>query len=311
MINKTKFLQFFIIFLLITGLLITNVFAKPLTLVLDWFINPDHAPLFVAQQQGFFKQQGIKVIFIPPAQASDGMKLVAIGKADLAITYQPAFTIQISQGLPLARIGTLISNSMDCMMVLKSSDIYNIKDLKGKRIAYTAGFSNFILKMMLASANLTLKDVKLIAINQNIVQSLLSNQVDAVTGVTPTFEPIEMRLSGHSARLFFPENYGIPSYDGFIIISNKKEINDPRIKRFLIAWKKGVLYLRAHPKKTWLQFAKNHPELNNQLNHDAWFATLPYFNSNPAKFDSQKYHKFAIFLKQQGLIKKIPNFQFL
>src|SRR5688500_14951632 len=56
-----------------------TVKEKPLTLILDWFANPDHAPIFVAQQQGFFKQEGISVNIINPADPNDPPKLVAAG----------------------------------------------------------------------------------------------------------------------------------------------------------------------------------------------------------------------------------------
>ena len=40
--------------------------AKKITVLLDWFVNPDHAPLFVAQEKGYFKDQGLEVEFIAP-----------------------------------------------------------------------------------------------------------------------------------------------------------------------------------------------------------------------------------------------------
>ena len=99
--------------LLFISLLFFSVMAsaatqQKLTVILDWFPNPDHAPLFVAKEHGFFKAQGLDVELMGPADPTDPPKLVAAGKADIAITYQPQFMEQVSQGLPLARLGILI-----------------------------------------------------------------------------------------------------------------------------------------------------------------------------------------------------------
>src|SRR5919112_5977648 len=79
-----------------------------LTVLLDWFVNPDHAPLYVAKEKGYFREAGLDVDLIAPADPNDPPKLVAAGKADLAVGYQKQLPLQAEQGLPLVRIGTLI-----------------------------------------------------------------------------------------------------------------------------------------------------------------------------------------------------------
>src|SRR5689334_8253966 len=102
-----------IFFILINLLFIQSVFAsEKTTVLLDWFINPSHAPIFVAKEKGFFKEQNLDVEIIGPADPSDPPKLIAAGKGDIAITYEPQFMIQKSKGLPLAHIGTLINHPL-------------------------------------------------------------------------------------------------------------------------------------------------------------------------------------------------------
>lgn len=62
---------------------------EKLTLVLDWYINPDHAPIVVAEQIGAFKEAGLDVKIVPPSDPALPPRLVAARQADLAITYQP------------------------------------------------------------------------------------------------------------------------------------------------------------------------------------------------------------------------------
>ena len=91
------------IFLTLT---INLAYAKndKLTIGLDWFINPDHAPLIIAEKRGFFKEVGLDVEMIEPADPNDPPKLVAAGKLDLAISYQPQLHIQVDEGLSLIHI---------------------------------------------------------------------------------------------------------------------------------------------------------------------------------------------------------------
>lgn len=282
-----------------------SLFAtEQLTIVLDWFVNPDHAPIFVAQEQGYFKAQGLDVNIIPPADPSDPTKLVAAGKADLGITYQPQLMLDVNQGLPLVRVATLIATPLDAIAVLQSSNIKSLKDLKGKTIGYSSdGVDHAMLAGMLSSVGLTLNDVKLINVHYDLTQALLSHKVDAITGIMRNFEIPQIELAGQSARAFYPEEHGIPTYDELIIVTNKNEVNDPRLKKFIYALNQGVQYLVNHPESSWQTFAKDHPELNNQLNHEAWLATIPRFSLTPAALDTSRYQYMEEYLVKQGQIK--------
>ncbi len=131
--------------LLLQLVMLPALASQKLTLMLDWFVNPDHAPIFVAQQQGFFKQQGLSVTIIPPADPSDPPKLVAVGKVDIAIDYQPHVLISKAQGLPLVQVGTLVATPLNALAVLQSSPYKTIKDLKGKTIGYSSGSTDYVM----------------------------------------------------------------------------------------------------------------------------------------------------------------------
>ena len=77
---------------------------KKLIVMLDWFVNPDHAALIVAQEKGFFAAQNLEVELQAPADPNDPPKLAAAGKVDVAVTYQPQLTIHVNAGLPIKRI---------------------------------------------------------------------------------------------------------------------------------------------------------------------------------------------------------------
>lgn len=283
-----------------------NQQLQPLTLILDWFANPTDAQIYVAQQQGFFKQQGLDVNIVPPSNPNDPPKLVAAGKADLAISSQPSLLLDIQQGLPLVRIATLINKPLRCMAVKANSGINSVKDLKGKTVGYAvSGIDPAMLNTMLVTNGLTLQDVNLINVNYDLTQALMSGRVDAVIGIIRNYELIQMKLAGFKAQPFYPEQNGVPPFDELILVTNKNELNDPRLPKFMTALRQGQAYLQKHPQESWQQFAKNHPEINNELNHQAWDATLPTFANDPGALDPKKYDQFAQFMLHQGLIKQV------
>ena len=73
---------------------------------------------------------------IEPADPNDPPKLVAAGKLDLAISYQPQLHIQVDQGLPVVRVGTLVSVPLNSLVVLRNGPIRTISDLKGKKLDF-------------------------------------------------------------------------------------------------------------------------------------------------------------------------------
>lgn len=279
---------------------------QPLIVLLDWFPNPNQAPLFVAQAQGFFTQQGLTVKLIGPADPADPPKLVAAGKADIAITYQPQFLQQIDHGLPLVQLGTLINHPLNCLVARQESDIKTLKKLRGKNIGYsTSGTDSVMLETMLSQIGLSLKDVNLINVHYDLTQALLVGRIDAAIGMMRNFEVLQLQMAGHSATVFYPEHHGMPSYSELIFVVNRDKAHDPRFIPFLHAVKQGVIYLKQHPKQTWQTFAKTYPETNNPLNAQAWQMTQTYFSDNPASIDQQQLQKLVEFMHDHKLISTI------
>ncbi len=281
--------------------------AEPLTILLDWFINPDHGPLVVALEKGYFAEAGLEVTLVEPAHPNDPPKLVAAGKAALAVSYQPQLHMQAAAGLPLTRVGTLVATPLSTLLVLDDSPIKSIADLKGRTVGFSVGgFEDAVLSAMLARHGLTLDDVKLINVNFSLSPSLLSGQVDAVIGAYRNFELNQLAIEGHKGRAFFVEEEGVPPYDELILIANSGRLDDPRLAKALRAIERGVQYLINHPQDAWTLFAGHKPGLDDELNRRAWRDTLPRFALRPAALDRGRYARFAQFLIEQGVIKDTP-----
>jgi len=280
-----------------------SIAADKLSLILDWFVNPDHGPIIIAAENGYFAEQGIEVEIIPPADPADPPKLVAAGKADLAISYQPQLHLQVHEGLPLIRVGTLVATPLNCLLVLRDGEIRTLADLKGKKVGFSvAGVEEALLRAMLRSHGLDLEDIELVNVNWSLSPSLMSGQVDAVIGAFRNFELNQMDIEGIPGRCFYPEEEGLPAYDELIYVANTRSIGDDRIARFLSATEKATQFIVNHPQQSWEIFSATARELQDELNRRAWRDTLPRFALRPAALDAGRYARMEAFLHQAGLI---------
>jgi len=282
--------------------------ADKLVVLLDWFINPDHAQLIIADQKGYFTQAGLEVELIEPADPSLPPKLVAANKADIAISYQPQLHVQVDQGLPLTRIGTLVSTPLNSLVVLNEGPIKSISDLKGKKVGFSVGgFEDALLKTMLETHGLTLEDVELVNVNFSLSPSLITGQVDAVIGAFRNFELNQMDIEGRPGTAFYPEEEGVPLFDELILVANNDKLDNPALGKFVNALQQATTFIVNHPDEAWELFRdSNRKALDNELNRRAWKDTLPRFALRPAAVDTQRYKAFGDFMLQQGLIESTP-----
>lgn len=280
--------------------------ADKMTLVLDWFVNPDHAPIVLAAEQGYFTDAGLEVEIIAPADPADPPKLVAAGSADLAITYQPQLHLQVHEGLPLVRVGTLVGTPLNCLMVRADGPVATLADLKGKRIGYSvAGVEQALVSALLAQAGMTLDDVEMVNVNWALTPALMSGQVDATIGGYRNFELTQMRLAGGEGRCFFLEEEGLPAYDELIYVANADAPDRDRINRFLGAVERATQFMLNHPEEAREIFAAHAPDLSDELNTAAWADTFGRFAISPAALDHGRYARFEAFLHDNGLVPEI------
>jgi len=281
--------------------------TERLTVLLDWFVNPDHGPLVVAAEKGMFRDAGLDVFLIEPADPNLPPKLVAAGKAELAISYQPQLHMLAAEGLPLVRVATLVATPLNSLVALRDGPVQRIADLKGRKVGYSiGGFEDALLEAMLERHGLSRDDVTLINVNFSLSPSLISGQVDAVIGAFRNFELNQMDIVGRPGRAFYVEEHGVPPYDELIVVAHRDRVSDPALGKFIGAIERGVQFLVNHPDEAWKLFAGHKAGLDDELNRRAWRDTLPRFALRPAALDRKRYESFGRFLEAQGVVEKLP-----
>ena len=278
--------------------------AQKLTLMLDWFPNVDHLPIYVAREQGYFSEKGMEIKILSPSDTSDALKLAASGSIDIAISYQPQAIIAASEGININVIGRLIEHPLTTLLFLKGKGINKPSDLQGKKIGYTVpGLMDVLLKAFAAMNGI--KDYTPINVGFTIIPSLVAGKVDAIMGPFKTYETVELKHRGYQAGYFELEQWGIPDYDELIFLCGAKTLTEKErlIKAFSMAVDRGIAYSRANPEKALEQYFKAVPEADRKTETEAFKLTLPYF-SYSQKHDIRRWQRFADFSLKYGLVQR-------
>lgn len=293
-----------IITILALTLITTPALAQDrMTIMLDWFVNPNHGPIILAQELGYFADVGLEVEVITPADPNDPPRMVAAGRIDLAVSYQPELHLNSRNGLGLVRVGTLIETPMTCLVVRADGPVQSVADLEGRKVGFAvAGLQEMLLDAMLTHNGVSPDDVEQINIGWSISPALMSGQVDGVIGAFRNFELNQMDIEGIAGRCFYPEAEGVPSYDELIYVARAEGLDRDKIARFLLATERATADILNDPTSMGEVFFATSAELRNELNTRAWGDTWARFASRPAAVDHGRYARFETFLVNQGAV---------
>jgi len=281
----------------------TLIAGEKLKLMLDWFPNVDHLPVYVANEKGYFADQGIEVSIISPSVTSDALKLAASGTMDLAVSYQPQTIIAADQGLTLKVIAPLVVHPLTTLLFLESKGIKVPEDLSHKKIGYTVPGLMDVLLDAFASIN-NIQNYTPVNVGFTILPALVSNKVDAVMGPFKTYETVSMAQHGVKAQFFELEKWGIPDYEELIFVCGPKALKEKpgAVKGFVKAIEKAFTYTKAHPEDALATYLSAVPQADKKIETQAFELTRPYF-AVKSGHNLAKWQAFADFALEYKLIK--------
>ena len=293
--------------LLLLSVVVTATAAQrqKVVLMLDWFPNPNHVPLYVTQQKGFFEAAGLDVTLQVPADPNDPVKLAAVDKVDFAISYEPSVILARAQGLPITSIGVLVEHPLNTVMFLKQTGITQPRDFKGKTIGIAVSpLGEAMFDAIAEKAGLKRGDYEYVNVGFNLSPALLSGRVDAVVGAYKNYEKIQLELEGVEVGILPLEENGVPDYYELIFIASERTLQKrPEVaKRFLQAVQRGIQLTLSDTSAALELFFAAHSDLRDELNRRAFAATLPYYARTQVQ-SGEKWSTFQDFMLKGGLIK--------
>lgn len=281
--------------------------VKKLRLMLDWFPNVDHLPIYVAQEKGYFAEQNIQVAIISPSETADALKLAALGNVDLAVSYQPQTIIAADQGLALKVVAPLVRHPLTTLLFLADTGIDHPTELSGKKIGYTVPGLMDVLLDAFASIN-KIENYTPVNVGFTILPALVSGKVDAVMGPFKTYETVGMAQHGYKAGFFELEKWGIPDYEELIFVCSPAVLDKKQdaVKGFVLALEKAFAYVADHPEKSLTTYLDAVPQADRKMETEAFALTRPWF-AKTLGHDPGKWQAFADFALTHGLINNRVN----
>jgi putative hydroxymethylpyrimidine transport system substrate-binding protein len=287
----------------------TGAATEPLSLTLDFYPNPDHAGIYMAQKLGYFADAGLDVSIQTPADPAAPIKQLAAGQTDLAISYEPEVLLAREQGLDVVAVGAVVDRPLTSLIWLKKSGIGGVSDLRGKTIA-TAGipYQDAYLKTILARAKLTPSDVKTVNVGYGLLPALVGGSAQAMLGGFSNVEGVDLRLRGKDPVVTPVDRLGVPTYDELVVVARRDRLDeDPQaIRLFLAALARGTAAAIESPDATTKALLDANPDLDPELTKAEVAATLPLLskrgNMNPAEWKA-----FIAWMRENDLISGSPT----
>ncbi|KIC74711.1 putative thiamine biosynthesis protein [Neochlamydia sp. EPS4] len=245
-----------------------------LRLLLDWFPNSNHVPIYAGVQRKIFAKHGIQLQIIELNDPSDSVPYITSGKADLALYYLPDLIQAQQKGADVKLAGVLVGQPLNSFIFRQGEGISSPKDLSGKIIGYSLGGNNLkVLQRLLHANNLLPK--KLINVNFDLVTLLANRQVDVIYGAFWNIEGEHLKALNIKNSYFQVTQLGHPVYSELIFIS-RHDFN--RLEAFKLAMQESIDYCKAYPEEAFELYAHCHPEKSAatfRWEKQAWLNTVP------------------------------------
>ena len=279
-------------------------------LVLDYLPNADHAGIYTAIATGEFKTAALDVKLRTPSDPADPLKLLAAGRADLAISYEPELLLARAKGAKLVSIGALVQKPLTSIVSLGAKAIRKPGELEDGKVG-TAGipYQDAYLKTILERASVAPARVKSINVGFNLVPALVSKRVDAVLGMFWNVEGVELQRRKRNPHILRVEKIGVPTYNELVIVAREQDVRSrgPLLRRFMRALGRGHTSLRDHTGLGVDALAEAEPDLKRPLLRDQIRATLPVFFPDSKKrpfgfHDAGEWKRYARWMFDNDLL---------
>jgi ABC-type nitrate/sulfonate/bicarbonate transport system substrate-binding protein len=281
---------------------------ETVSVALDWYPNANHAGLYLAQERGYYAEEGLAPEFYTPSDPTTVLQTVGAGRDDFGISYQTDVLLARAAGVPVVSILALVQTPLQGIMVLADSGITQPRDLSGKTVGYPGIPSQeAFLATMLEDDGASMDDVDLVNIDFNLVPGLISGQVDASLGAFWTHEPILAEQEGYPTNFLKVDDWGVPSYYELVITAGEVTVTERSelVARFLRATRRGYEDAIADPAAAIAALRAASPDLNVAVEEAGIALLAPAWTADSVPFGTQtaeRWDAYAAWMVERGLI---------
>ena len=276
------------------------------SLALDWFPWSNHSGLYVAQERGYFEEQGLEVNIYVPGDPSTVLQTVGAGRDDFGISYQPELLLAREQGIEAVSIMAMVQHPLNSVMALTESGIVEPKDLKGKKVGAPGLPSDeALIDTMLRNQGLTIDDVEMVNVGFDLIPALISKNVDAIVGAYWVHESISATNQGFDLNIMRMEENGVPDFYELVIVASEEKIaDDPdTVLKFVKAVTKGYKDAIADPLDAVAVLKSVKPETDLEIENPGVALLAPLWATDNGVFGWQeqaRWDEFANWMVASG-----------
>lgn len=222
---------------------------QKLSIMLDWYPNAVHSFLYAAQENGYFSKQGLEVDIQMPADTNDALKLVAAGKIDLALSYQPQILMARGENIPVKSIAAIVRHPLNHLMVPQDGAIKSPKDLAGKKVGYSSiPLYEAMMRTMIKHDGGDADSVNMIDVGFGFIPAISTKNVDAIIGGFINHEQLLLAKEGYPMTALSPTDYGVPDYYELVLVASDQGVKDKKAlyKKFIQAITEGQQYVQQN-----------------------------------------------------------------
>ena len=232
----------------------------------SWKMKGEYAHFFLAQEEGFYRRQGLEVSLGEGAGAQAALGSLIQGQEDLVVMPGVFALSAIQKGLPVKIVALYQPRAPVVFLSRSEKPITRPKDLEGKTIAVSVGETGTsYLDMFCQKNGVDCGKITRILVDRNArVAQFLQGQVDAVNLYRSNDLPIVLKKTGQEYALLDMSKYGYAVPGMAVVTSQRNLASRPQVlRRFLVAAAEAIAATRMNVsratraiKETW----RNSPE---------------------------------------------------
>lgn len=275
---------------------------QELIIALDWVPNTNHTGLYVALDQGYFKEAGFDAKIVQPSEDSTST-LVANKRADFGVYFQPNMVKRLNKGEPITAVAAITQHSSAGLLSLAELGAVTPQDLQGKRYSTWEDPVDDAVVEQVVGAPLN----KIPGESTDATTALRMNQFDYIMAYY-SWDGIHAGIKGVDTNFLYLKDAD-PVFDYYapLLIANNDALknNPEKYKKALAAIKQGYLYAAHHPDESAEILVKHAPEINVELAKKSQAYISPQYldeQGDWGRFDYDRWDRFFNWVYQKGLM---------
>ncbi|WP_322816087.1 ABC transporter substrate-binding protein [Chloroflexus sp.] len=289
----------------------------PLTTVrvgLDWTPNTNHTGLYVAQAQGYYRDQGLQVEILGAQEGGTVEQLVAAGRLDFGISYQEGVTQARVEGVPIVSIAAIIQHNTSGFASRVEEGITSPRDFIGKKYgAFGSPIEEAVIRGLLECAGVSdqFEQVQFVDIgSSDFFVATERDEVDFVW-IFKGWTGIEAEVRGVPLNIVMMNDVQcIPDYYTPVIITSEKMIAEQPdlVRRFLAATSAGYRFAIDRPAEAAEILLQAAPELDAELVRRSQQYLATQYQADAPRWGEQKlevWRAYAQWMAERNLIVRM------